>query len=64
MEVLASHSPSMSDASPMAMVVGASRDPLVSATPAEGQSIETCWDSEVDPASGAAEVPHLDIMSV
>jgi len=63
-EVLASHAPSMPDVSATVTVGGASRDPLASAAPAEGQFVEVCRDSEVDPASGAAEVPHLDIMSV
>ena len=61
---MASHALSITDAFAMATVVGASRDLLASEVPFEGQSVEACWDSEADLASGAAEAPRPDIVSV
>jgi len=51
-------------ASATTAVVGASRDSLASEASAEGQSIEAYRYSKVDPASGAAEALHSDIVSV
>jgi len=64
MEVLISHAPSMPFSSATTTVIGTSRDYPVSSAHAESQFAEACQDSEVDPASGATEAPHRDILSV
>ena len=63
-KVLAFHAPSILDASTTTMVIETSRDSFVITAPAEGQSAEACQDSEADPASGAAEAPHPNFLSV
>jgi len=65
MEVLASHAPPMPDDSATATtIIGSSRDSLVSAALAEGQSAEACRDSEANPASRGAKAPHPDIPDI
>ena len=64
MKVLASHTPSMPDASTTTTIIETSQDTPINAAPAEGQFAETRQDSEADPVSGATEALHPDFVSV